>query len=76
MPVGAVEPQRGCDRIASVHLRDRNACIAASLGLDSSHVSPINDRVFYARDSVRNPYSFFYHCRPRSTIVATVPVHF
>ncbi|MBY8945505.1 hypothetical protein J1G35_06495, partial [Pseudomonas sp. SH10-3B] len=36
--MGAVEPRRGCDGITSVYLKDRGACIAASLKLDSSHI--------------------------------------
>lgn len=36
--VGAVEPQRGCDGITSVYLLNRSVCIAASPGLDNSHI--------------------------------------
>ena len=36
--VGAVELQRGCERITAPYLQDRSARIAASLKLDSSHL--------------------------------------
>ncbi len=67
--VGAVEPQRGCDGITAPYLPDRGACIAASLGLDSSHswsqlisvdlswsqlISVDQERVFVSRDALRH----------------------
>ena len=30
----------------------------------------------YTQKALKHPYSFYCHSRPRSTIVATVPVHF
>jgi len=37
--VGAVEPRRGCDSAGSVNINASNAAaIAASPGLDSSHI--------------------------------------
>ncbi len=64
MPVGAVEPQRGCDRIASVDLRDRGACIAASLKLNSSQKSPISDRAFLCPPFSSPPLQFFLSLPP------------